>query len=414
MISKSFKEKSVVSGQQIGLLSGALYTTYKLLGAAKKAEKDKLKAYFWLETNDTDFEEVNRISYLSKENKLKQLKWKKDSQGMRIGDIKIDQELIDLLSFFFKDNIETKYSKIVKKIVMNAYRIDRTFKEATLILFQSIFASINIEFFIPDKEDFLNFSQSILQKEVSLTKDLEQANAFVLKNKKRLAIFKRNGSFFTRNGQEIILKDQVLLPNVKTRSLLQDSYLNVSFYIAGSSEYSYLEALKSRYLLHNIKPAKVIKRMHATLLSYEDLKKIKEIEIDFEEINNSNYFFELKEKLFKKYSFNVKEEKKKLKLFKENYIQSLKDLNISSKRIEKILYKEQKQLLGFKRKEYITRNKKEFANCQYLFNIIKPFGKLQEREFNLIYYLNLYGLEFILYLYETYQENSKHNIIQLP
>ncbi|MCP5106082.1 MAG: bacillithiol biosynthesis BshC, partial [bacterium] len=62
---------TVVTGQQIGLLGGPLYTVYKVLGAAHLAGKLNGNAVYWLETNDADFNEINHIDYLDAQGQLK-------------------------------------------------------------------------------------------------------------------------------------------------------------------------------------------------------------------------------------------------------------------------------------------------------------------------------------------------------
>jgi len=76
----SLKEKNtltVVTGQQLGILGGPLYTFYKIITAIKLAQhlKERYDAYnfvpvFWLEGDDHDFEEVRSIGILNEANEL--------------------------------------------------------------------------------------------------------------------------------------------------------------------------------------------------------------------------------------------------------------------------------------------------------------------------------------------------------
>ena len=52
-------KKTVVTGQQIGILGGPLYTTLKVLGAVRLAQEFKGRAVYWLETNDADFDDLS-------------------------------------------------------------------------------------------------------------------------------------------------------------------------------------------------------------------------------------------------------------------------------------------------------------------------------------------------------------------
>jgi len=60
---------AVVTGQQVGILGGPIYTFYKALTAVLLAERLEKEAsgrvvpIFWMETSDADFSEINRISF---------------------------------------------------------------------------------------------------------------------------------------------------------------------------------------------------------------------------------------------------------------------------------------------------------------------------------------------------------------
>jgi uncharacterized protein YllA (UPF0747 family) len=86
-------EKNVVTGQQLGLLGGPLYTTYKVLGAIHYAHEINGNHIYWLESNDADFSEINHIDYLDANSELRTLTWDIDSQGYSCGLIEIDSLL---------------------------------------------------------------------------------------------------------------------------------------------------------------------------------------------------------------------------------------------------------------------------------------------------------------------------------
>jgi uncharacterized protein YllA (UPF0747 family) len=103
-------KKVIVTGQQIGLLGGPLYTTYKVLGAVSLSRKLKGRAIYWLETNDADFEEINHIEYLDGRGKPITLKWEKKSQGYSCGFIEVDRKLVSLIDRFFDSLRQTEFT----------------------------------------------------------------------------------------------------------------------------------------------------------------------------------------------------------------------------------------------------------------------------------------------------------------
>ena len=101
-------EKTVITGQQIGLLGGPLYTTYKVLGAIHYAREIGGKHIYWMENNDADFNEINHIDYIDARGALRTLTWDIDSQGYSCGLIEIESSLVETLNEFFA----SQYRKI--------------------------------------------------------------------------------------------------------------------------------------------------------------------------------------------------------------------------------------------------------------------------------------------------------------
>ena len=71
---------AIVTGQQVGLFTGPLYTLYKILTTLKLTEQlsQQYPEYnfvpiFWLEGEDHDIEEVSSFSFLNASNELQQL-----------------------------------------------------------------------------------------------------------------------------------------------------------------------------------------------------------------------------------------------------------------------------------------------------------------------------------------------------
>ncbi|MHC4664188.1 MAG: bacillithiol biosynthesis protein BshC, partial [Planctomycetota bacterium] len=77
----SGKSLCVVTGQQVGIFTGPLYTVYKAITAVKFAEhlsnKFNLKVVpvFWMASNDHDFEEVRSVSVMDSDNALRTLSY---------------------------------------------------------------------------------------------------------------------------------------------------------------------------------------------------------------------------------------------------------------------------------------------------------------------------------------------------
>ncbi len=72
---------AVVTGQQVGIFAGPLYTIYKAMTVVKLAQRlsEKYDAefvpIFWIESNDHDIEEVNHVNVLDSDSELLKLEY---------------------------------------------------------------------------------------------------------------------------------------------------------------------------------------------------------------------------------------------------------------------------------------------------------------------------------------------------
>ena len=90
-IKKFIQDKAcaVVTGQQVGLFSGPLYTIFKALTAIKLTESLNQNSpgcfvpVFWLASNDHDFTEINHITLLDKENRIEDIQYQAHSSSLK-------------------------------------------------------------------------------------------------------------------------------------------------------------------------------------------------------------------------------------------------------------------------------------------------------------------------------------------
>ncbi len=101
---EALKEKNtlaVVTGQQLGILGGPLYTFYKIITTIKLAsslseryDEFNFVPVFWLEGDDHDFEEVSHINLVNDNNELLKLNYGEvnsdDEIKVSVGNIKLD------------------------------------------------------------------------------------------------------------------------------------------------------------------------------------------------------------------------------------------------------------------------------------------------------------------------------------
>jgi len=404
--------KTIVTGQQIGLLGGPLYTTYKVLGATLLAGKLKGKAVYWLETNDADFEEINRINYLDAQGSLQSLRWEKNSRGFSCGFIDVDKKLVNLLNLFFDTIHQTEFTEGLKKIALDAYVPGKRLGEASIDLAKSLFGTLKISLFDSQNTDFLQASRDTLLKEAERTEPGNQANLFCMVNKKRVAVFRTETGFFSRKGESLDLRKYNLVPNVMTRNVIQDLYFGTHTYVAGPGELEYIKKLDEMYASYGVKKARVINRMSVTLIEPRIRKLLKKLDVGISDIiekKRDEFLYGITRKII---GFDAKQVLKEGKELTDDYITGIDKLGLDTKKIRKLLYGQVKEMVGTKRALEKNAQVSLLQKAGFLYDNVYPFGKRQERVFNLFYYLNLYGgITFINWLIKNY--NPDLNILEI-
>lgn len=399
-------EKNVITGQQIGLLGGPLYTTYKVLGAINYARQIGGKHIYWLENNDADFNEINHIDYIDAEGELRTLTWDIDSQGYSCGLIEIDTYLIDILNEFFDTLRQTEFTPDLKALALRCYVPGQTLGKAACMLACELFGRFGIELFAPSQKKFKEFIKSFLLREAEHTQPGEQCNLFCMVGKKRMAVFKDDEGYHLRDGTRVNPEDYDLVPNVKTRPVCQDAYFDTHTYIAGPGEIKYIQELDPIYEFHGVRKAEIIPRMSIALLEPKALRLLKKHTLSLQDVLELEKPELLKKVMKERSGFDYKELSEKSQQLTKEYVAKLKELGIELGKKERIFSNTIKEYLGERRAQEKTKMENTLKAVGNLSDMLMPCGKKQERVFNIFYYMNLYGgLAWIEWLNERYDSS---------
>lgn len=439
---------AVVTGQQVGLFSGPLYSLYKTLTAIKLAEKlsDQFPDYnfvpvFWLESEDHDIEEVSSISLLNASNELVQFKYQDDKieQGKNIGavdDIEFSESLTLLFHELHASMVQTEFSPHVFKLFETAYQKGMTFSRAFVHLFNVLLEDSGLIFFNPHnletkkmlaplfEQELINISQTC-QLVIAQSELIEQQyhaqvkprsiNLFLFYQGGRYAIEPHPSGFSLKGTRKIFTSDELMSllhnephlfsPNVVLRPLCQDYLFPTIAYVAGPSEISYFAQFKPLYAHFGIPEPIIYPRASATIIE-DRIQKV----IDKYNLKPEDFFSDID--FLKKRVSNSISDFKADELFSNTYgtvsesLTSLKD-GLESidptllPAMENTLSKMQHALNGLKEKTIAAQNRKYEISLRQLDKVslsIFPHTSMQEREMNIFYYLNKYGLEFIRWL----------------
>jgi bacillithiol biosynthesis cysteine-adding enzyme BshC len=133
---------TILTGQQVGLLGGPLYTPLKAATAVARARQGTAcssphVAVFWLATEDHDFVEINHVTFPSRKELKKLLYAKIPANPVRVGGVVLDETIEPLMEQAW----ELLGSSDAMDALAAAYKPGRTFGEAFAEFYRKAFAA---------------------------------------------------------------------------------------------------------------------------------------------------------------------------------------------------------------------------------------------------------------------------------
>jgi len=450
----------VVTGQQVGLFGGPLFSILKALTAIKLAEEATSNdvdavPVFWLATNDHDLAEVNHTFLPGPEGTL--LQSDVSTHGVKdapVGSVIFGAEIEPVLQFV----TELLGVSPVADILLDSYRVGETFGTAFARLFTRLFADWGVILLDPSDPEFQAIAQTIYSTAIdhvveidaallSRGKALEAAGyhqqvkvtpsstlLFTLKDGVRLPIHRRtNGSDeveFLIEGEKVSKQDlqqriahkpEEFSPNVLLRPVVEDYLLPTLAYTGGAAETAYFAQVAVVYeaLLGRITP--IVPRFSATVIEPKIKALLERYGLTFPDV------FQGPEALREKVAGKIlpPQLQQAFDDAQVNLQQSIATVREALARLDKTLVdaadnansKMQHQLESLRtRAARAELRQSEIASrhAQQMSNALFPHKALQEREIAAIYYLSRLGIDFLHQLYSLLQIDCQdHQVIKL-
>jgi len=298
---------AVVTGQQVGLFSGPLYTIYKALTAIKLAEElNRLRPgcfvpVFWLASDDHDRAEIDHISLMDQTNRLEEIRCPIPSPGFKIpaSHLILPLEISDVIQRLSDLTLDSEFKAEILDHLREAYAPGRSFADAfgrwMTRLFQSsglilidaghprlkelgrdVFCLEIIEG-SPSTRQALATSERLRQAGYETQIPLHEGilNLFYMEGE-RSPLQEKDGTFVlketqpARSGKELaaLVKEKPFLfsPNVLLRPLYQDALLPTVAYVAGPGEIAYFAQMKGTYEAFQLPMPVIYPRKSATIV----------------------------------------------------------------------------------------------------------------------------------------------------
>ena len=279
---------AVVTGQQVGLFSGPLYTIYKALTAVKLAEfleRSGLGSFvpvFWLASDDHDLAEINHINLINSANSLEEIDYKSGRKDNRlpVGELLLKEDVhlsLDRLDVLTR---ESEFKAAVLEGLREDYRPGRSFSSAFASWMTRLINFTGLVFIDPGHKGLKSLGNKIFSMEieeespstemaVKTTDELARAgyhaqiplhsgllNLFFAEPERR-SIRLQDGRYsitgtgrsFTKGEFLDILgkRPEAFSPNALLRPLFQDALLPTAAYVGGTAEAAYFAQLGGVY-----------------------------------------------------------------------------------------------------------------------------------------------------------------------
>lgn len=462
---KSEKTYAVVTGQQMGLYSGPLYTIYKTIGAIKTAEylKEIYPEYnfipiFWLEHEDSDFQEINNIVILNKNNQNIDLFYKKNEKNEHnspIFDEILSNDINSVNDEIFNQLVQTEFSENLSGKVKNIYKCGNKLSESFASLLMLLFSKFGLVLINPSEPDIKKLSKNIFVKSIDNSEEIHEK--VIIQSKKLIqeGFFSQVDTrpsylYYLDKGsiknelnlrklnkyriksplkleeksiflQEIDKNPEKFIPNVLLRPVVQDTILPTVAYIAGPGEIAYLAQTTPIYKFFNLAQPYIIPRPSVTIIERKIANLLEKYSLNVtgvmnhhDQIKNNLLKESLKDNILDTLENSRNQINYEMSLLREPLINSDPTLSgmldTTIKKMNDVF-----SVLHKRTTEAEKRKNGELLNqAEKIISHVYPENDFQERKINILYYLNKYDFSFIDLLYENLQINTaQHQVLYL-
>lgn len=453
----------VVGGQQAGLLTGPLYTVHKIISILQLAkEKEaslgvRVVPVFWIAGEDHDIDEINHV-FVMKNKKIKKTIFH-DRHPKKASASESEVSIEDCRKWIqeiFKTYPETNFTKDVLQFVEDALQNSRTYVDFFARLIMKLFADsglilvdshhpalrkLEVSFF---KQILSRYKevQTSLQNQQQLVREQgykpiietksNTVHIFMQIDEERVLLEEENGKFVGKSGMysysyEELIAEMEKNPerfsnNVVTRPLMQEYLFPTLAFIGGPGEIAYWSELQQVFHVFGFRVPPVVPRLTMSYMERDIVTDLHDLQLQESEpfLNDisklreawlSNRIEEPIDKQFIEATERMMDAHISLQAFVKKVDPGLQ--SFAQKNERKI--KEQIELLERMLKQSVE-NKHEvelnkFRRVQYA---LRPLGVPQERVWNICYYLNQFGLDFVeRVMKQPYSWDGKHHVIKL-
>ncbi len=434
---------AVVTGQQVGLFSGPLYTIYKALTAIKLAESlnrrgpGRFVPVFWLASDDHDSAEIDHIVLLDKDNALQEIRCPMPAGQSKVPASKIvlTEDISDCLRRLSDSTLDSEFKAGVISGLAEDYRPGRTWAEAFARWLTRMFASRGLILIDAADPRLKKLGGPVFYREIAgesaatppalaASRKLREAgygeqiqlhewilNIFYAERERRAVqwtgtVYEVKDSRETYSKADFLAlaeeKPLLFSPNVLLRPIYQDALLPTVAYIGGPGEIAYFAQMKGVYEKFGLPMPVIYPRKGLTIVEKKVARILEKFDLDIPEFWGSTESLlrsaaesQIPESLGRALglaSSHVERDFEPLVREISAFEPTLKESAhlAQGKMIQQLKFLEKKILQAAK-----TRNDIAVQQLRKAGDHLYPGGHLQERVFNIVPYLLKYGPGFL-------------------
>lgn len=451
---------TIVTGQQLGVYGGPLYTVLKTISTihlAEKLEKEferPVIPVFWLADEDHDYDEVRKLTIIEDEQSKTFSLPPKNNHLPTVADLPLPDEISEMRDQLRKSLYDTDFSDDLWKLLDESFQKEHSFFEAFGLFISRLFSKHGLVLAgsnHPDvKETTGKYLKESIEKADKIREQLEtksselaeeyhqqvtlyDSNLFYLDDENGRTKISRNGNGWKTDGntewstaqlvEEIDVHPDRFSPNVFLRPILQDALLPTVGYVAGPGETAYYGQMKSMYRCFDMDMPVIFPRLSATMVEPAIDRIMGELPFEFHEYGNriedleSNYVDRTDqhdiEAIFEDWQSRVEE----ISDDKKKDVAGIDPtLEAAAEKATSVYINELNKLKG---KVYRSVKKQDQTQLDRIRRIkanLFPDDGLQERTIAAIFFMNKYGVDIwdkLLNTLKTDDNFDHHKLVYL-